>query len=188
MGKGSFTSRRRELEDKFFHERDQALLQALREQRESKERKKALSEASGIANEELLDQLDALDIRCETLAALSLVPMIAVAWADGTIDPKERRAVITAAEQKGIEPEHPGHQLLEGWLRQKPDGAMLAVWKDYVAALTEVLNDTAIAALKYEVLGRARSVAEAAGGLLGLGSKISKSEQAVLTELEEALG
>ncbi|MBN1588662.1 MAG: hypothetical protein JW888_04030, partial [Pirellulales bacterium] len=84
MGKCAFSNRRRELEDKFFHERDQALLQALREERESKERKRALSEASGITDEDLLRQLDALDVRSETLVALSLIPMIAVAWADGT--------------------------------------------------------------------------------------------------------
>ena len=40
--------------------------------------------------------------------------------------------------------------------------------------------------LKSDLLGRARTVAEAAGGILGLGSKVSKSEQAMLEELAHA--
>ncbi|MBN1589038.1 MAG: hypothetical protein JW888_05955, partial [Pirellulales bacterium] len=93
-----------------------------------------------------------------------------------------------AAEQRGIDPDHPGHKLLEDWLQQKPDAGLLVVWKDYVAALTQVLDDAGKATLEEEVLGRARDVAEAAGGLLGLGNKISKSEQAVLDDLDAALG
>jgi hypothetical protein len=40
--------------------------------------------------------------------------------------------------------------------------------------------------LKSELLGRARRVAEAAGGFLGLGSKVSRAEEAILTELAAA--
>jgi hypothetical protein len=42
-------------------------------------------------------------------------------------------------------------------------------------------------ALRPDVLGRAREVAEAAGGFLGLGSKVSDDERRVLGELERAL-
>jgi len=186
MQKGSISGRRRELEEKFFSERDQELLQALREKAASKERKKALAEASGIADEDLLDQLDQLDVRGETLAALSLVPLIAVAWADGSVDAKERGAVLAAAEQKGMKKGHPGYQLLERWLVQKPDPGLLAVWKGYVTTLAQTFSEEAKNALKADLLGRARAVAEATGGLLGLGNRVSESEQAVLNELEQA--
>lgn len=179
---------RSELEEKFFTARDQELLQALREKVASKERKKALAEASGIANEKLLDQLDELEVRGETLAALALVPLIAVAWADGSLDAKERQAVLAAAEQKGIAPGQTGYQLLARWLEQEPDEKLLAVWKGYAATFLQSLSEPARVALKNDLLGRARAVAEAAGGLLGLGNKVSKSEQAVLDELEEAFG
>lgn len=187
MKKGSFGSRRRELEEKFFQERDRELLQAMREKTATRQRRKALADASGITDEGLLDQLDQRDIGAETIAALSLFPLIAVAWADGSIDAKERRAVVTAAEQGGMEKGHPGHELLEHWLDKKPDAGLMAAWKDYVAALSQTLSEPAKRALKEDVLGRARSVAETAGGLLGFGNKVSKSEQAVLDELGQAL-
>jgi len=188
MAKDSISALRREMEEKFFLERDKELLQALREQTERKRRKQALADASGITDDELLDQLDEMDIGSETLAALSLIPLIAVAWADGSIDAKERQAVLTAAEQRGLEAGHPGHDLLKGWLDTKPDRKLLDVWKDYVGALCHALDEEAATALKEDLLGRARAVAEAAGGLLGLLNKVSNSEQNMLDELQRAFG
>ncbi|MEE9603285.1 MAG: hypothetical protein V3V75_08275 [Thermoguttaceae bacterium] len=187
MGNGSFSGRRRELEDKFFHDRDKELLKVLRERTASKQRKEALAEASGITDDDLLEQLDKLDIGSETLVALSMVPLIAVAWADGSIDEKERQAVLAAAEGKGLQKEHPAHQLLEGWLKRRPDAGLLAAWKDYMSAISQTLDETAGSVLKEEILGRARDIASATGGLLGFGNKVSDSEQAVLSELEQAL-
>jgi hypothetical protein len=46
------------------------------------------------------------------------------------------------------------------------------------------LSDETRQKLKEDLLGRARDVAKAAGGLLGMGRKVSKVEQAVLDELE----
>jgi hypothetical protein len=63
---------------------------------------------------------------------------------------------------------------------------LLAAWKAYVAGLSRTLDVHAKQALKQDLLGRARVVAEAAGGFLGLGKRISSAEQAVLTELEQA--
>ena len=187
MKNGSFGNRRRELEEKFFQQRDKELLQAMREKTAAMQRRQALAEVSGITCEELLDQLDQLDIGIETIVALSLFPLVAVAWADGKIDQKERQAVIAVAEQKGMEKDGPGHELLDHWLQQKPGAELMTAWKDYVAALSQTLSEPAKDALKNEILGRARDVAAAAGGLLGFGNKVSNSEQAVLDELEHAL-
>jgi hypothetical protein len=184
MKKGSISALRRELEDKFFLERDMELLQFLREETASKENKQALSDTSGITDENLLCQLIEIQVSHETLAAISLVPLIAVAWADGSVDINERKAVLAAAERSGIDKEHAGYQLLNCWLKNKPTDKLLAIWKDYVATLSQKLDDASKVTLKEGLLGRARTVAEAAGGILGLGNKVSKSEQAVLNELE----
>lgn len=186
MGKGGFAGRRNELEEKFFRERDMELIRAMRERTATMERKKALAEVSGIQQEDLLDQLDQLRISAETLTALSLVPLVAIAWADGTLDDRERAAVLASAEQLGLKEGHPGHDLLESWLQQKPDKKLAGVWYDYISALCEVLTPQAKAELREDLLGQTRAVAEASGGILGLGKRISKSEQAVLDELARA--
>lgn len=128
------------LEEKFSVERDKELLQALRDEAESKQKREALADALGIAEDGLLDQLEALEVCVETMAAISLIFLIAVAWADGNLDVKERRAVLDAAERKGMDSEHAGHRLVGCWLARKPDDGLLAVWKDYVAALSQTLS------------------------------------------------
>ena len=93
---------------------------------------------------------------------------------------------MTAADNAGMHQQHAGHQLLEDWLKRRPDKELLAAWKSYVAALCDALSEEAVNDLKDDLLGRARAVAEAAGGMLGLGNKVSKSEQSMLEELAQA--
>ncbi len=171
------------LEDIFFAKESEKLRKALQEKEETKNRKEALSAASGISDDAVLEQLVALDIRSETLAALSLVPLVEVAWADGTMDDSERSAILSAAEDSGLSGESAA--LLDGWLTTQPDSQVLSAWKDYVSALTRTMDAAAKDNLKQELLSRARSVAEAAGGFLGIGS-ISSEEEEKLQELARA--
>ena len=48
------------------------------------------------------------------------------------------------------------------------------------------LDAEAVSQLKTSIVSRAESVAEAAGGFLGLGNKVSDTERGVLTKLESA--
>lgn len=176
--------RRKALEESFFAKESEKLRKALQEQEAAKDKKDALSEASGITDDAVLEQLAALNIHSDTLAALSLVPLVEVAWADGSVDDKERSAILSAAKEAGLSSE--STELLDGWLVKRPDGKMLAAWKDYIGALASAMDAQAKDALKQDLLGRARLVAEAAGGFLGLGSKVSSSEKAMLEELGRA--
>ncbi len=77
-------------------------------------------------------------------------------------------------------------QLLEGWLTIRPDPEMVAAWKEYVGALSATLSDERKEAFEQELLSRTRLVAQASGGALGFGTKVSKSERAVMDELAQA--
>jgi len=171
------------LEDIFFAKESEKLRQALREKEATKDKKEALSAASGISDDAVLEALVALDIRSDTLAALSLVPLVEVAWADGDMDDSERSAILSAAEGSGLSDESAA--LLDGWLARQPGRKVLAAWKGYVSALAGTMDESAKATLKQELLGRARAVAESAGGFLGIG-KISSEEEDKLEELARA--
>ena len=183
-----FGDRRKALEEAFFAKQNERVKQQLRAKQEGQARREALAAASGIRDEGVLDKLVSLGLGAETLAALSLVPLVEVAWADGTMDAKERAAILAGIEKQGIAAASPAHELVEGWLSNRPDRQLLVAWKDYVKALAASLDAGALAALRSDLLGRARAVAEAAGGVLGLGSKISKAEEGVLRDLEQAFG
>ncbi len=185
MDTDSLHERAKALEESFYHRKNKELLEKLRNDLQTKEQKEALAAASGIEDETVLDELLAVGIQSETLAAVALVPLVAVSWADGTVQDEEREAIMSAAAEEGIGPESACHTLLEQWLTEPPASALLETWKDYINALRKTLDEQHAAALKSKVIGRARKVAEAAGGFLGIG-KVSASEKAVLKDLESA--
>jgi hypothetical protein len=114
------------------------------------------------------------------------VPLVLVAWADGTIDDKERAAVLKAAAEGHVAEGSAGHELLAGWLKQKPPAALFETWSAYTKAIAGPLDAAHRAGLRDELLGRAKRVAESAGAFLGLGSAVSSTEAAVLQKLEAA--
>ena len=175
--------RGRSLEDEFFRREDKRLMEQLAAVRAAEATREALSKASGITKPAVLDKLIELGIRPETVAALSIVPLVEVAWADGAIDAKERRAVL---ERAGVPHDSTAGALLATWLDRRPDPKLLIAWTHLVQAMSEQLGPDEVARLKTGLLERARAVAGATGGMLGVGSKISSAEAAMLAKLEAA--
>jgi hypothetical protein len=177
--------RRRGLEEAFFAKHNRELLQRLREKAASETAIEDLKAASGVDDEALLGELVELGISSETLAALGLVPLVQVAWADGRMDAAESAAILEGAAAVGAEPGSPSYALLEGWLAEEPGSEMLSAWSQYVAGLGAVCSKGSMDALKAVTLRRAERVAEAAGGVLGV-HRVSGSEREVLSQIAEA--
>ena len=182
----SLEDRRRAMEEAFFAAQDRALIERMRKADAGKDPRAALREASGIHDDALLDRVSALGLDAAGFAAMSLVPLIAVAWADGTLDGREREAVLSAATEAGIAPGSHAHTLLSGWLASAPPASLVETWEATTRAAVSGLDADGRRTLHDKVMGRARRVAEAAGGFLGLTSKVSDAEGAVLRRLEAA--
>jgi hypothetical protein len=178
----SFDRAARLLEDTFFLEQDQILVDRLRAMKKMAETKESLAAVSGITNDVILSRLVALDVRPEILAALATVPLVEVAWADGEIEENEREVVLTHANAKGIRPGTVEHELLERWLEHRPEPKLIEAWKAYIQGLCENLDEKERALLKDELLHSTTATAEATGGFLGFGS-ISEAEQIMLDTL-----
>src|SRR5262245_7461902 len=129
----------RTLEDEFFRKEDQRLTAHLKQLRELEMSREALAKSSGINNPAIVEKLLGLGIRPEILSALALVPLAEVAWADGSLDDKERTAILDRAEQTGIAPGSPNHALLESWLERRPPSELLSAWTHMIQGLTEQL-------------------------------------------------
>ena len=177
--------RKKALEDSFFAKQNQRLLEKMRAEQQKKETLEALRQTAEISDAEVLGRLVDLGIGADTWAALSLVPLVEVAWADGVLDPKERRAVLSGAEAHGVAAGSPSHQLLESWLERRPGPELLQAWGEYMVGVAGALSEPERKALRKQILGRARAVAESAGGFLGL-KKVSVEDERVLAELEKA--
>ncbi len=146
-----------------------------------------LAEASGLTDIELVDRLVGLGIRASTLAALTLVPLIEVAWADDRMEDKERDAILAGAAATGLEEESPSYKLLEIWTLERPAPAVVSAWVEFVRQVQHDLEPAERQRFQERLLAPAKAVAEAAGGFLGLTSPISAEERAVLDGMERAL-
>ena len=181
----SLDERRKALEDEFFYKEEQKKIAAMKEKLTAQQAREELKAASGMSDDGILDQLAALGLRGNTVAALSLVPLIAVAWADGKIQDNEREAILAGADKKGLSKGSPGHALLESWLASQPDDSLLSAWESYMKALVSQLNEEQNRILKNQIVGFAKLVAGSAGGVLGF-NKVSGSEEKVLERIEAA--
>ena len=148
----------------------------------------ALGRATGIDDPDLLARLAELGIRAETLAALTLIPLIETAWADGVMDAKERAAVLHGAATSGIAPDGASYRLLEIWTMERPAPEISAIWHEFIAAIARSLDERQRAALRAKIIGRAWAVANAAGGLLDAAPSVSAEESAALAVLDSAFG
>ena len=186
MMASTLDERRRALEDSFFAKKNAQLLDALRDELAQADRKRALSASARIEDENALDLLLQANISGESLIAFKLLPMIEVAWADKSIDQRERDAILTAAEASGIQSSDVAHQLLKNWLEQPLTEELKAAWRAYARALAETLDNAQYDVFRAEILEKAHDVARAAGGILGIGNKISTVEAQVMADLEQA--
>lgn len=177
--KDAFVGRQRGLEAEYIHRKERELLEKLRRRRE-------LAEASGVNDDEILKDLEALGYERSTVALLPLVPLVQMAWADGQVGPKEREMILAYAKLRGIEEGSEAHaRILKSFERRPPP-------EDFDRAI-RVLH--ALAG-KYqgsqhasgaEIMEYCRRVAESAGGILGIGSRISKEEQELLDRIAEQM-
>src|SRR5438093_3879508 len=111
----------------------------MKEKLDAQRSKDDLRKASGMTDDAVLDKLVHLGLKANTIAALSLVPLIQFAWADGTIQDNERTAILQGAHGKGLEKGSDGYELLQSWLKTKPSDDLLEAWEAYIKALASQL-------------------------------------------------
>lgn len=184
------TERSRKSEEDYFRRKEQELIDKLRIRTETEAHRKGLAQAIGLENEQILDVLRELGFDRATVVVLFLVPLLQVAWSDGSITDRERALLLEAAHAHGVKEGTPAHAKLNEWLNGKPPeqivGRALQVIRDIMA----FQSTDARQATTDKLLNACERIAAASGGFLGLGSKISPEEAAVMkrvaSEIERA--
>jgi hypothetical protein len=176
----------KDLEETFFAKENERLLRGLREKAKLDEKRKALQAVVKVKDPAIIEHLLELGVGPESILAVALVPLAAVSWADGRLDDKERKAILNAASERGVKPGSANYTMLEVWLKEKPSQKLMDAWKKYARGIWELLTESEKVLMRVSIVGRAREIAEAAGGFLGVQS-ISPQEKALLEELEKVL-
>jgi len=185
MEDDSLHKRGNALEAQFFNEVDRKLLEKLRADMAQHSERERLKSSTGLKDDAVIEELLALGINDDTMSALSLFPLVWVAWADGRVEPAEKDAVLKAATESGVQSGSPAMELLTGWLKKTPDDKIAEAWVDYIHALKAAATPETLQRVKHSVLHRAHEVADSAGGFMGIG-RVSAKESGVLKRLEQA--
>jgi hypothetical protein len=172
---------------KMFGPEQSGMLDQLRSKTSLKAQREALREVVQIQDPAFLDRLIAMDIGPEKALGLRLVPLALIAWVDGAPNRKEREAVLRAARERGLTATQVSKDVLASWLAKKPDPRLLELWKSEVQRVWNRFTADEQMQMRYNLLGAAREVAQAAGSFLGFTPRISARKEAVLKELESAV-
>jgi hypothetical protein len=168
-------------ENLYFQEKEAQLRRKIRADLEAKakvvaQRQAIASQVGG--NEQLAQRLHDLGFDADTVPALHLLPLVAVAWADDKVTARERQAVLQVAKLHNIQPASRAWLLLESVLEQRIDPEVshqvLHLVRDLLAA--RGLHP-------HSLVQACMDVASASGGVLGLGNKVSPQEQALIESL-----
>jgi uncharacterized tellurite resistance protein B-like protein len=186
MSGDAFDKRRQALEEEFFKKHNQKLVDKLRAELDKKLTRQELEQLTGISDAGVIDTLLRMNLDKTTFAAFGLYPLVEVAWADGKVDEKERAAFIQAAAEHGITPGSIAHTALQEFLARTPHADARKAWYAWAEVLNRKLDAVERRKVREGLHTRARAIAEASGGFLGMGNKISTNEQRVLDAIEKA--
>src|SRR6185503_15546366 len=89
---------RKAKEEEYFHKKETELLEKLRQRGAVEAERRKLGDALPTADAQILEDLQAVGYNAETVKLLFVVPLLAVAWADGSITPRERSLILELAK------------------------------------------------------------------------------------------
>lgn len=181
-----FDDRRRGLEEEYFRKKEQELIDKMRRHHEEEAARRRLGEKAGVANEEILNDLQALGYTPETVMLLYLVPLIETAWAEGNVSSRERELIVKAARSRGIEAGSSADRQLNDWLTERPSKAFFEKTLRAIGAILQARPPEERESSERDLLALCTAVASASGGIVGLRA-ISEEERQMLAHITEEL-
>jgi len=163
------------------------LIEKLKKKASAEAARKDLAEAVGVSDEGILNALEELGYNREIVVVLHLFPLVAVAWADGEISDEERERILEVSKAWGVEPGSPAHSRLTEWLTKKPSESYSERVFRIIRDITQFRPEDKQTDYQTRVADLCLQVAEASGGFLGLGRKVSAAERAVLDRITQEL-
>lgn len=174
-------------ESSYFAAREAELRKAIRdrleEQAEQLTAHRSVAERVGTDDSELAARIHALGFDGDAASIFDLLPLVHVAWADGSIQRNERTSILRLVQQRGFAPGSEPFQLMESLLEERPSAAYMRETLNLLRELVANRTDRAS-----EIVGLCMEVASASGGFLGLGDPIHPNEKATLEEIVASLG
>jgi hypothetical protein len=182
--KDLFAERGRSLEEEYFRKREKELIEKMRQHADAEAERRRLGESAGVADEGILQDLQALGYTPETVTLLHVVPLVQMAWAEGNVSDRERDLIVEAARARGVEPGSPADRQLASWLTRRPPEDFFEKTLRAIAAILQAQPAEARAASQKDLLSYCTAIASASGGIMGFRT-VSDEERQVLGRISQ---
>ncbi|RAL20558.1 hypothetical protein DL240_16100 [Lujinxingia litoralis] len=178
----------REEEEKYIKQQEAAKLQELRREKQLeaiRQQEREAIAASLNTDEEVAAEAMALGFDAETARVLPLLPLIQMAWADGTISNAETAKVQELADRFGIAEGTPAANFLTMLLEEEPTDHFFSRANVVIA---HMIDEDPEGTMGEDMIKWSKAVAEASGGFFGLTNPIAKEEGALLDDFARLFG
>jgi len=169
-------------ETEYFRKQEEALLRELRRRAALADERNQLSAATRIDDERVLQDLEELGFHPDTAILLPILPLVEVAWAEGGVSTRERDLILELASARGVRPDTPAYRKLSEWLSAYPGDDFFTKTREANARMIAALPPDQREASARDLASQAKRVAEASGGVFGLG-KISPKEAKLIDKI-----
>ena len=181
--KDIFAERGHSLEEEYFRRKDKELIEKMRKAAAAEQARAEMGKRTGLADPELLAELETLGFTPETVILLPLVPILQVAWAEGGVSDAERHLIVKLARARGISEGSAADARLMEWLNRRPADRVFADAGRLIRAMLDAPGHPGISITADDVVKQAESIASASGGMLGIIGRISAEERQILNTL-----
>ena len=182
----AFSDRRRGLEEEYFRNREKALTEKMRQRSAQESRRQQLADRVGVADQEILKDLEALGYGPDTVTLLHLVPLVQMAWVEGGVSTRERELVTQAARARGVVEGSSADGELAKWLADRPSDEFFDRTLRIIGAILEGRPADERASGRQDLVAHTAAIASASGGLMGFG-KVSDEERELLAKINQEL-
>ena len=174
------------LEEEYFRRKDRELIEKLRQAAAAARARNDMAARIGSDDPEMLQELQALGFTPDTVILLPLVPVIQMAWADGSVAPAETALIVKLARSRGITEGSAADGVLSEWLTRPPDPQVVASATRLIRGMLAAQPPDHPDLTADDLVRYCESIAEASGGIFGI-HRISAEERALLTTIAAAL-
>ncbi|HEY7497655.1 MAG TPA: hypothetical protein VH740_04050 [Vicinamibacterales bacterium] len=187
MPDGDFLDdRRRASEDDYFRRKDKELIERMRQAAAAEQARNQLSAKTGLNDPALVKELEALGFSPDTISVLPLVPIVQMAWAEGGITQAERTLLMEVARERGIAAGSAADRLLADWMAREPSPEVFTRATRLIRAMLDSGAPDSAPMSVDDLIKYSERIAEASGGILGIG-RISSEERATLAKIAAEL-
>jgi hypothetical protein len=185
--KDIFVDRERALEDEYFRRKDRELIEKMRKAAAADVARAEMGKRTGLADPELLQELEALGFTPDTVILLPLVPIVQVAWAEGGVSAAEHDLIVKLARARGVTEGSAADAQLTQWLDRRPSDRVFLDATRLIRAMLDAPGHPGINVTADDLVKQAEAIASASGGMLGIIGRVSAEERQILKTLAARL-